>query len=179
MSTTDTPHLILISGPVGVGKTSVAQEMSNQLAAAAIAHTFMDLDALTHTYPRRDDDPYGQTLALKNLQAVWTNAQSYTPHILIIARVIETEATALKIADTVHANECSIVQLDARDETLLSRVRQREHGVGRKWHEARALELSKSLSRTDFAKLVLSTDDRSVVDIADEILQQLALIEPA
>ena len=171
----DAPHLILISGPVGVGKTSVAQEMSNQLAKTGVAHTFVDLDALTYTYPRRDDDPYGQNLALKNLQAVWANAQIYNPGVLIVARVIETPEGALKIADTVNASECTIVRLEAQDETLLNRVRQREQGTARVWHEARALELSQSLSETDFANLVLGTDDRSVGDIANEIILGLQL----
>lgn len=177
MSSTNGPRLILISGPVGVGKSSVAHEMSNQLAAAAVSHTFVDLDALTHTYPRRDDDPYGQILALKNLQAIWDNAQSHNPEILIIARVIETEAGALKIADSVTASECTIIRLEAREETLLNRVRRREQGAGRAWHEARALELSQSLSETDFANLILSADDRSVVEIANEIIQRLQLNE--
>jgi predicted ABC-type ATPase len=171
----DAPHLILISGPVGVGKTTVAQEMSNQLAETGVAHTFVDLDALTYTYPRRDDDPYGQNLALKNLQAVWANAQIYYPRVLIIARVIETAAGALEIADTVNASECTIVRLEAQDETLLNRVHQREQGAGHAWHEARALELSQSLSETDFANLVLGTDDRSVGDIANEIIRGLQL----
>ena len=173
------PHLIFISGPVGVGKTSVAQELSGLLVTRSIAHTFVDLDALTYTYPRPSYDPFGQDLALKNLQAVWANAQDYAPRFLLIARVIETEAGAFKIAETVKAGRCTIVQLSARDETLLERVRQREIGAGRAWHEARALKLSRSLSETDFADHVLNTDERSPVDIAKELLQRLALDQPS
>lgn len=169
------PHLVLISGPVGVGKTSVAQEMSSLLVESSIAHTFVDLDALTYTYPRPHNDPFGQALALKNLQAVWANAQDVDPGILLIARVIETEDGARKIAQAVQADTCTIVQLRASDETLLKRVRQRETGTGRAWHEARALDLSRSLSATSFADLILNTDQRSPIDLAKELLQRLAL----
>lgn len=171
----DAPHLILISGPVGVGKTSVAQELSARLASNAIAHTFIDLDALTYTYPRPREDPFGQDLALKNLRAVWANAQDYGPRLLLIARVIETKAGALKIAETVEAGKCTIVQLSARDATLLKRVRQREIGSGRAWHEARALELSRILSEPRFADYVLNTDERSPAEIAEQLLQVLKL----
>lgn len=173
-----TPHLILISGPVGVGKTSVAQELSGLLVTNSLAHTLVDLDALTHTYPRPKHDPFGQDLALKNLRAVWANAQDYAPRILLIARVIETEAGALKIAETVKASKCTIVQLSARDETLLERVHKREIGAGRAWHEARALELSRSLSETDFADHVFRTDGLSPSEIANELLQKLELVRP-
>lgn len=171
----DAPHLVLISGPVGVGKTSVAQELCALLASNSIAHTFVDLDALTHTYPRPHGDPFGQDLALKNLQAVWANAQDFGPRLLIVARVIETKAGAAKIAETIKAGKCTLVQLSARDETLLERVRQREIGTGRAWHETRALELSRALSETRFADLVLSTDERNPEEIAEQLLQILNL----
>ena len=170
------PSLILISGPVGVGKTSVAQEMSTLLVAQEIAHTFMDLDALTHTYPRPRDDTYGQTLALKNLQAVWSNAQASNPLLLVVARVIETKASARQIADAVAIDQFKIVQLSARDETLLERVRKREIGKDRAWHEARAIELARNLSETDFADLIIQTDDLKPTEIAAELSQKLGLV---
>lgn len=169
----DAPHLVLISGPVGVGKTSVAQELSTLLASNSIAHTFVDLDALTHTYPRPREDPFGQDLALKNLRAVWANAQDYGPRLLLIARVIETKVGAAKIAEAVKAGKCTIVQLSACDATLLERVRKREIGSGRAWHEARALELSRTLSETRIADHVLSTDERTPSEIAEQLLQHL------
>lgn len=171
----NTPHLVLISGPVGVGKTTVAQELSTLLVDTAVAHTFADLDALTQTYPRPSEDPFGEGLALKNLQAVWSNAQLHNPRLLLIARVIETEASARKIAESVAIDQYTLIQLSARDEILLERVRKRETGAGRAWHEARAIELSRNLSETDIADHVIETDDFSPAEIAEEILRKLAL----
>jgi deoxyadenosine/deoxycytidine kinase len=59
--------LLVVSGPIGVGKTTVAQEISNLLDRSNTAHTFVDLDALTQTYTRPPDDPYGYRLVFANL----------------------------------------------------------------------------------------------------------------
>ena len=168
MSSPDT-HLVLISGPVGVGKTAVAQELSAQLERDSISHTFVDLDNLAQTYPRPQDDPFGQSLALENLKAVWTNAKARGVRNLVVARVIESADGASRVAEAVSARTVKIVQLAASDDTLLQRVRQREIGAGQSWHEARALELSEKLSNVDFPDLVVNTDQRTIGTIAREI----------
>ena len=53
---------IVLGGPVGVGKTTIGYEIRHQLEALNIAHTFVDLDALTQTYPRLGNDLYGNQL---------------------------------------------------------------------------------------------------------------------
>ena len=170
MSSPDT-HLVLISGPVGVGKTSVAQELSGQLEQRSISHTIVDLDNLAQTYPRPKDDPFGQILALENLKALWTNARARGVQNLVVARVIESAEGARRVADAVGACRVKIVQLTASDDTLLQRVRRREIGSGQSWHEARALELSEKLSKADFSDLVVNTDQRTLSDIAREIFE--------
>ncbi len=161
--------LIIISGPVGVGKTSVAEELSGLLAEDKVAHTFIDLDGLSKTYPRPADDKYGERIALKNLQDVWANARALGVKTLIIARVIETPEGARRIEHTVGAISSTVIQLNASDETLLDRVRQREAGSGREWHERRALALSAQMQNSRVATLMLETDDKSVSEIAGEI----------
>ncbi len=42
----DTVPTLIITGPIGVGKTSVAGEVSEQLDKANVAHALIDIDSL-------------------------------------------------------------------------------------------------------------------------------------
>ena len=47
---------IIVTGPVGVGKTTVANEMGMLLLGAKVPHATVDFDQLTACYPRPADD---------------------------------------------------------------------------------------------------------------------------
>ena len=165
--------LLVISGPVGVGKTTVGNEVSTSLERRGVAHTFIDLDTLAETYPRPSDDRFGARLALSNLRAVWINCAAAGSRNLIVARVVETRGELEDIQQAIPGSRPTVCQLRASDEMLIDRVRIREVGSGRDWHEVRALELAQSLQRRAPADFVVDTDDRSVPQIADEIVGQV------
>jgi len=79
-----TPVLVL-SGPVGVGKTSVGEEVSEVLNTQGIPHTFVDFDQLRYTYPRIPKDPWNNGLGLKNLNAIWKNGFSRGARNLVLS----------------------------------------------------------------------------------------------
>lgn len=162
-------NLIILSGPVGVGKTTVSEELSGVLETDGIGHTLVDLDGLSKTYPRPKGDKFGEQIALKNLTDVWSNARGLGVKNLIIARVVETRASAERIAAAVGASTQFIIQLNASNTTLLARVRRREIGAARTWHEQRALELSSKMRSSDVADIQLDTDGKTATEIANEI----------
>lgn len=161
--------LLVISGPVGVGKTTVGNEVSTSLERRGVAHTFIDLDALAATYPRPPDDRFGNRLALLNLRHVWINCAAAGSRNLIVDRVVETQRDLAAIERAVPNSKAVVCQLRADDEKLLRRVRMREVGSRRDWHEARALELARSLEGAAPADIIVDTSGRSVPDIAAEI----------
>ena len=166
--------VVIISGPVGVGKTSVGQEISDQLQEQGIAHTFVDFDALSQTSPRPADDPYGVRLGSRNLTDLWRNSAEAGSQNLIVAGVIETERDSEAITRAVPGAIAIVVQLQASDMALMERVRKREIGSAYDWHANRALELSRSLALSGPWDMVVRTDDRGVVDIAREIVERLS-----
>lgn len=54
-------EVLLIGGRSGVGKTSVAFEVSELLQGADVAHCLIDGDNLDAAYPTTPDDPHGKT----------------------------------------------------------------------------------------------------------------------
>ena len=169
----DKMKLLIISGPVGVGKTSVSDELSHFLEQDNVPHTFVDLDALTYTFPRGENDPYGNQLALENLESIWQNSYKRGARNLIVPRVIESYNHATDISEAVGITEPILCRLSASDQTLIERVRTREIGSGLCWHEKRSLELSKTLAFAELEDFCLFTDDRTISEIAKDILQRI------
>src|SRR5258708_36649636 len=81
--------VLLVTGPVGVGKTTVALEASDLLEAAGVPHAVIDVDALSWCYRTPVNDPFHNRLALRNLRCVWANFAAAGAARLILARVIE------------------------------------------------------------------------------------------
>lgn len=165
--------LLLLSGPVGIGKTTLGNEVSMVLERKGTAHTFVDLDGLAATFPRPPDDRFGSRLALTNLRDVWTNCAAAGSRNLIVARVIETGREVEDIERAIPGAQPAVCQLRASDPTLIARIRTRELGAGQDWHEARALELAQSLRIRAPADFTIETDDRSPPEIAEEIVAQV------
>jgi hypothetical protein len=170
--------LLIISGPVGVGKTTVGEEVNTLLEQQCVAHSFIDLDALACTYPRPPSDRFGRGIALQNLRCVWANCARAGSRNLVIARVIETESDLHDIAASIPDSVPHVCQLSAGDETLRARVGNREIGSGRVWHQRRAVELSKILAGPVPADFRIETDHRSIPKIAAEIVERVPWVWP-
>jgi predicted kinase len=164
---------ILITGPVGSGKTTVAIEASAQLEAAGIAHALVDTDELDRIFPAPQDDPHKTALTERNLAVVWENLSAAGAPRLILAMVatsLERELPWVRAA--VPGAEITIVRLRASETTLLERVRRREVGSGAAYHARRAVEQAHAMAREADGEdtIVVETTGRQVVDIAREVL---------
>ena len=166
-----TVPVVVINGPVGVGKSSVLGEVSDLLAEAGIAHCSLDLDALSQTFPSPEDDPFNLLLATNNLRAVWANAAAAGAERLVLASVVESEAHLQMMMSAVPDAEPFVCRLCAPVAVLHQRLRRREIGSALDWHLYRAGELAEILEDSGVGDVVIDTSDRPLRDIATEILE--------
>ncbi len=167
-------QILLISGPVGVGKTTVAEEVSEVLEARGIAHTYIDFDQLRYTYPRIPEDPWSNQLGLQNLGSIWKNCFARGAKNLVISTVVEEQLFIDQLMATIPGSNIQTFQLIARPDTLVSRVSKREIGSGLEWHTNRSLELLGILQQEHVpCDQLISTDDRTVIDLAEDIASRI------
>lgn len=166
--------ILLISGPVGVGKTAVGNEVADILEREGIPHTFIDFDQIRYTYPRPDDDPWGNRLGLQNLAGIWSNCSQAGALNLVVSYVVEESSFIDSLRQFIPEGRVSVVQLSASMETLTSRLRRREIGSGLDWHINRAAELSSILVDDSVpCEHRVVTDGRAVIDIAEDIVSRV------
>ncbi len=84
------PRALLITGTVGVGKTTVAEAVSELLVQHRVPNAVVDVDALRRGWPCPPGDPFNVRLALRNLAGVSANYVEAGFTRLILAGVIET-----------------------------------------------------------------------------------------
>lgn len=166
--------IVLISGPVGVGKTAVGSEVMVVLERNRTPHTFIDFDHIRYTYPRPDDDPWGNRLGFENLAAIWRNCSRSGSLNMVISYVVEDDSFINTLTKVIPESEVTTVQLSASMKTLEARLSGREIGSGLEWHINRAGELVDSLAlATAPSDLRIDTNGLTVIEIAEEIVNNI------
>ena len=163
------PRALVISGPPGVGKTSVGWRVFDRCTSLGLNPAFADLDLLGAAWPAPDDDPRQSRLKATNLAAVWSNYLQAGSRRLIVAGVVEN-LVERRLLETAAQGPTLICRLDAPDAELAERI----HGRARDSDEAkivaRAAELSAQLAADDVSDFSVHTGGRTIDDVADEVL---------
>jgi GrpB-like predicted nucleotidyltransferase (UPF0157 family)/gluconate kinase len=166
--------VVVLSGPVGVGKTTVAGAVAEMLAERGVAHLFVDLDALTDISPRSPGDSFAWGVASAALGGVWAVGRASGARVLIVAQVVERESDRTALADAVPGADVRIVRLEASRESLAQRLQARHRpGPALDWHWRRALTLKAKLAQWGPSDVVVDTTSLEPVDAAAVILERL------
>lgn len=173
----ETVPVLIVTGPVGAGKTSVASEISEILEEARVPHALVDIDALRGCYPRTTDDPYQVRLAMRNLAAVWRNFREEGAARLVAADVIESRDELEGYRQAVPGAQILVARLRAGPETLRERIAQREIGSGLDRHLRRAVELARQMERDRVEDFAVQTDGKPVGEVAREVLVRSGWLE--
>ena len=159
--------VLVISGSMGSGKTTVLVEASDLLAAADIPHAAIDLDALGIGYL-----PAGTTdeLQTRNLAAVWRNYAAAGVTRLLVSEALDTGAKRAQLQGVIHEATIVVCRLRARLSTMEQRVRARELGILQERFVAQVAELEAALDAGQAEDFSVVNDGRSITEVAREVL---------
>jgi hypothetical protein len=166
---------LVISGSMGAGKTTVLGEISDLLTERGELHAAIELDWLDHA---RVPHGAGDDLLYRNLAAVWRNYTAAGIARAVLAGAIETPGERRRLHAAMPGAALAICRLRARLDTMRARVRLREPGLWQVRYVDRVAELDARLDAGGVADFCVDNDDRSITDVAREILRRAGWMPP-
>lgn len=177
--TLDGVPALVLTGTIGVGKTTVAESASEFLHRAGRRHALMDLDWLGQLYPPAEpDDPYRLDLALANLASIVPNFVAAGATRFVVAATITSEAGASALR-TALPGRSTVVLLTASDGVVADRIRARDRGRLREDFLARTADLAAMIERAGIASAVVDNGLRAPEEVAAEVLEAVGWSEGA
>jgi adenylylsulfate kinase len=174
MTTPEEPRAVLVTGTIGSGKTAVATEMGEILEESGIPCAIVDLDWLGWVHLGRH--PIDELIA-SNLAAMVPNYHAAGVRHYVLARSIgSAEQVAALRGGLDGATPLVVVRLTANKETILGRLRNRDEGRTLQEHVAQAVQFESEQAHAQLADFDVSTDSRSVREVATEVLSWLGWI---
>ena len=165
-------EVAVIAGPAGVGKTTVAHEVSLQLRTAGVPHAVIDTDGLDDVFPVPEDQ---WRLTEHNLAHVWSAFRARgTDRLLLTGVYLHRPQELAWINRATGADRVVLVELTAPDTILEERVVRREIGSGGPSQlERTAAQAQRLAADRSPDTVVVPTGDRSVPAVASEIVALL------
>jgi hypothetical protein len=180
--------VLVITGSMGAGKTTLMVEASDLLTGQGVRHAAIDLDALGIALlpprPATAEDERseaGMSGALErvmylNLRDVWANYRAAGVNRLLLARAVEHGELPL-LKQTIGDAHIAICRIRAPLATMEARVRLRERGIFQDTFVRRVAELDGLLDRAALEDFAVTNDgNRSITEVASEILQRAGWI---
>ncbi|MCU7728377.1 AAA family ATPase [Actinoplanes sp. KI2] len=159
---------LLLTGVAGVGKSTVAAAAGSVLTTAGCVNAVVDADALAQFGPPPGRARFYDELKCANLAALWENFRAAGARFIVVAGTIDSLSLHKLYADSLAGCEVRLVGLTADDDTVRSRLRQRDTGAKLERH-LRALQEHRRTPKTPVEHFTV-TNDRTAIAVATEIL---------
>jgi adenylylsulfate kinase-like enzyme len=161
------PRAILLSGPVGSGKTTVLVEIGELLEGMDEPYALVDADWLAWLRPAADGRLTVHDVLVENLRAVWETFRRAGVRRLVVARFLQRVEQVDAIRHALDETDLFVVRLAMPMQELDERLRERDSGRELAEHLA-LIEESEAAGFED--AVVDAGRERPASEIAAEIL---------
>jgi ribose 1,5-bisphosphokinase PhnN len=167
------PVVVVITGPVGAGKTTGMQALAELLAQRDEAVAAIDLDSLRALWPENPDDPFHTRFGLSNLSAIWPHFAERGARWLLLADIVEDPDQRSAYGDAIPGALVVILRLDVPLERVHERLRRRESGESLAWHLHRSDELQQMMTERGVGDIVVAVDNQDPAQVASLMLEEI------
>jgi hypothetical protein len=126
-------QVALITGPTGVGKSTIGFRFYLRCLNAGLRAGYVDLSQIGFVSPAAAGDPGNQRLRARNLAAIWRNYRAAGASHLIATGTINGQADAQRYASELPGASVSFIRLEA--DSAEHRLRIMSRGAGGSWPE--------------------------------------------
>lgn len=161
--------VLLVTGPIGVGKTAVLHEADALLIAAGGAHATVELEEVARCWTDETESSRSP-LVYGNLAALWSNFAAVGASRLLLAGLIEQRSQLRLISKAVPGPTVTVVRLHAPLPVLEKRIQLREPASpegeldGARWW-------TRHLHQVRLEDHLVETDGRAVGEVARDVLR--------
>jgi hypothetical protein len=161
--------VLLVTGPIGVGKTAVLHEADALLIASGAAHATVELEEVTRCWSDASKSSRSR-LVYRNLAALWSNFAAVGASRLLLAGLMEQRSDLRLVSEAVPGAVVTVVRLHAPLPVLEKRIRLREPASpegeidGARWW-------TRHLDQVRLEDHLVETDGRTVGEVAADVLR--------
>jgi hypothetical protein len=165
----DVVPVLLVTGPIEVGKTAVLHEADALLIEAGSHHATVELEEIARCWPNAIEGSR-TTFAYQNLAALWSNFLAVGASRLLLSALVEQRSDLRLVSEAIPGAAITVVRLHAPLSALEQRIRQRESAgpqedlVGTRWW-------TQHFNEVRVEDYVVETANRPVGEIAREVLR--------
>jgi len=169
--------VLVVTGPIGVGKSAVVRRATSLLVAAGIPHAAIMMEEIAGCWPEPPEDPAVRVAQLyQNLASLWSNYESRGAGRLLLEMLVEHRSDLRPLHEAIPAADITVVRLQAPLAIIEERIRHREPYPddelgGARWWQPRMDRLAVE----DF--LVDNNAHRQLPDVASEVLHRAGWLE--
>jgi hypothetical protein len=164
--------VLVVTGPIGVGKTAVLHEADSLLVETGSSHATIELEEIARCWTDTIGDSR-KAFVSRNLLALWSNFVAVGASRLLLSALVEEGSDLDLVSEAVPSAVITVVRLHAPLSVLEQRIRMREPArpeeelIGAEWW-------TRHFSEVSVEDHVVETENRSVGDVAREVLRLAA-----